>query len=492
MATVLRAPRRLLRLVFGAPARFLGRRPLLLWATVALVAAGVAYGGQRSLIWMETPSFCGRCHTMGLEVTAHERSAHAKVECAECHVGEGLPGLVKAKWDGLGQVIKLVTGRYARPVPPAAHKMPSASETCGRCHDPATAGGDLLVTRSYFLSDQSNTEQRVALVVRGSPASAPETPGIHWHVLAKVEYAAEDPEARVIDWIGVRYPDGTRKEFISQNTVQISEQAGQRAGELSRGSHVRRMSCYDCHNRVGHDLLTPNRALDAALADGRIDRGLPFIKQQGLEVLSGTYGSIADADRAIDGLAQTYHRDFPDVFLERPKQLQQSLAVLTQLYNETASPAMREFPSTYPSYLGHTDSAGCFRCHDGGHYLIKDGRLSNEPIPSRCSLCHTFPSVGQQTPNVMLGPPPPSHDDRLWVFTHKNATSSLTPAGTVCAGCHSKTYCSNCHTTGAVGVKHDNMLFNHAEVVREVTDRPCAYCHQKPFCARCHEKKPPP
>ncbi|MEE8347442.1 MAG: hypothetical protein V3S20_08850 [Dehalococcoidia bacterium] len=89
---------------------------------------------------------------------------------------------------------------------------------------------------------------------------------------------------------------------------------------------------------------------------------------------------------------------------------------------------------------------------------------------------------------MMLGPPPSSHTDSLWVFEHKNETPSLDPPSSNCSECHSQTYCSNCHATGAIAITHDNMYFDHAAVIKETTDQPCSYCHQKPFCERCHEE----
>ncbi len=484
-------PKRLLRGARSAPGKvfaFWTSRPLLLAAVAGLIATIVAFGSMKTMAWMETEDFCGRCHTMQPEVAAHADSPHEDVACAECHVGSGLMGLVKSKWGGMQQAVKLLTGRYPRPIPPAAHGMPPANETCLRCHNPARQRANLLITRSYFQEDQQNTEQRVALVVRLSGDPEQHTSGIHWHVLSDVEYLTRDPAGQVIDWIGVTHPDGSHEEFISQNVVMISGQAGQEAADLRQTGDVRRMSCYDCHNRVGHELLTANSALDEALAAGSIDPDLPFIKKRGLEVLSAKYSSLAEADRAIDGLAESYHRDYPNLFLEKPGQIKQALQTLALIYRQTASPNMQAFSATYPSYMGHTDSTGCFRCHDGGHFKIVDGRLSNEPIPSRCDLCHTFPSVGARAPNVMLGPPPASHQDRLWVFNHKVVAGSTDVTNTSCSACHSQTYCTNCHSTGAVKVKHDNMLFDHASVVRETGQQACAYCHQKPFCDQCHVK----
>jgi hypothetical protein len=49
-------------------------------------------------------------------------------------------------------------------------------------------------------------------------------------------------------------------------------------------------------------------------------------------------------------------------------------------------PAMKVKWGTYPNHIGHTDSTGCFRCHDDGH-KAKDGSV----IKQECELCHTFP-----------------------------------------------------------------------------------------------------
>ncbi len=476
-------PRR--RSFLGRAVAFWTSRPLLLAVVVSMIAAGFAFGGVQALSWMETADFCGQCHTMDPEVRAHLNSPHEAVECAECHVGDGLGGLVKAKVQGFRQLIDLTLGEYAKPIPPAADSMPPASETCLRCHDPARQRDNLLITRSRFGEDGQNTEQRVALVVRLPGDPEQQTSGIHWHVLSKVEYVARDEEGRVIDWIGVERPDGTREEFIAENIVDISEQAGQRAAELQQSGTVKRMTCYDCHNRVGHEFRTPARTVDQAIAQEQIDRDIPFIKKNAQEVIGTRYASLAQADAALRNLLAVYHRDYPRLFLEKPDELQRSLDTLARIYRQTSSPEMQAFPEDYPSYLGHTDSAGCFRCHDGGHNKVEDGRLLNEAIPSRCSLCHTFPSVGPRTPNVMLGPPPTTHTDRLWVFEHKNAASA---DGTVCSSCHSRTYCESCHSTGATQVKHDNMLFDHASVIRETSEQACSFCHQKPFCQRCHEE----
>ena len=444
---------------------------------------------MQTISYMETADFCQRCHTMEPEVVAHENSPHETVECAECHVGNGLSGLIKSKWDGFQQTVKIITGSYARPIPPAAHGMPPPQETCLNCHDPSRQREDLLITRSRFGEDGENTEQRVALVVRLSGDAAQETSGIHWHVLSKVEFLARDDEGRTIDWIGVEKADGTREEYLDQGLVEISEQAGKTAAELRAAGEPRRMSCYDCHNRVGHEFRPAARSIDDAIDDGVIDESIPFIKKEGLATIADKYDSLVLAYDAINDLSASYHRKYPYLFVERPEAVAGSMAVLAEIYRRTSSPEMQAFADDYPSYLGHTDSSGCFRCHDGGHFKIVDGGLSEEAIPSRCSLCHTFPSVGPRAPDVMLGPPPKTHTEGLWTFDHAKVAPSTDASQTSCSSCHSRTYCTNCHSSGATSVEHDNMLFDHASVIRDAGREACTYCHQRPFCLRCHEAK---
>ena len=47
---------------------------------------------------------------------------------------------------------------------------------------------------------------------------------------------------------------------------------------------------------------------------------------------------------------------------------------------------------TYPSNIGHRNSPGCFRCHDGKH-VTPDGKV----IISECKACHTEPQRGPQS-----------------------------------------------------------------------------------------------
>jgi hypothetical protein len=54
-----------------------------------------------------------------------------------------------------------------------------------------------------------------------------------------------------------------------------------------------------------------------------------------------------------------------------------------QLYATNVFPAMNVTWGTHANNLGHTDSPGCFRCHDDQH-KTSDGRV----IRQDCDLCH--------------------------------------------------------------------------------------------------------
>jgi nitrate/TMAO reductase-like tetraheme cytochrome c subunit len=470
-------------------------QPLTLGILMIVVTVVVVFGGARTLAWMESPDFCARCHTMAPEVSEHAFSAHSRVECSECHIGSGLKGFVVAKLGGLRQSAKLLLGTYGDPIPPAADVMPPANDICLKCHDPAAQKANALITKAHYLEDEANTEQRVALVLRQSD-DGDTSNGIHWHVLSTVEYIPRDGHANEIDWIAVERSDGTRVEYLDESLVEISEQAGRHVEELRANNEARRMTCYDCHNRVGHAEPLPGKAVDQAMMENVIDPSIPWVKKNAMEIVSNGFSSDDDLASALRQLTAEYHQNYPYLFVAERQALAESLDSIRNLGEQFIVARAAEHGEVYPDYLGHTDSSGCFRCHDGGHFKLDQGRLSDEAIPSTCSTCHTFPTTGDTAPNVMLGPPPQTHSNRLWVFEHKiEATAGGERAN--CSTCHSQTYCSNCHETGAKLVNHDNMLFDHGAVIRETTTQPCTYCHQKPSCERCHSDEelkdyPPP
>ncbi len=464
-----------------------------------LVVGGLGFAGVFTAVslitWTETADFCGRCHTMAPELQAYEAGPHKSVDCAACHVEPGIIGWLKAKINGTKQLIDVVLGTYPTPIPPPDHAdMPSTVDSCESCHGVTRTAVTTLKTEIVYGEDAANTPEFIGLMIRpggGDPFNVNRS--VHWHVERTVNFYSTDPAAQTIDLVQATQTDGTVATYIAQGKVRVSENAQPDVDAIITSEAKTTMSCYDCHNRVGHDVANPRTGLDDAMQTGSvnptqpgaIDPSLPYIKQQGLQILWATYPNTAAADAAADGIKSFYALNYPPIAASKPAEIDEAINQIKTLYRLTATPDMKVTAATYPNNLGHLDFPGCFRCHDGGHYLVVDGKVTNQTIPSTCDTCHTFPQIGSVA-SLPLGTPPTTHNDRLWVFDHKNVATGTDPGGQSCGQCHAADYCQNCHQTGAVTVDHDAMATNHAAVIRAQGNNACAYCHQPVFCAVCH------
>jgi nitrate/TMAO reductase-like tetraheme cytochrome c subunit len=456
------------------------------------LGAVVVFSGVTMIQWTETADFCGRCHAMDPELVGYELGSHSEVACAECHVEPGIAGWVKAKINGTRQLAEVILGSFPEPVPPPDHDMlPSVQDTCLRCHEVGKLAPANLRTRTSYLEDATNTPQFVGLMIRpggGDPTNVERS--THWHILQEVDYIAEDQNAQTIDWVAVHRDDGQVDEYVAAAKVSDYTDAQPDIDAIKAEGKPRTMDCISCHNRVGHPLPNPRIQMDTRMTADLIDPALPYIKREGMRLLYQGYPSFEVADQDIKQQLDTFYRvNYPSVYENDAAQISQSTDQIQQIYHLTSSPEMRVTAATYPSNIGHTDFVGCFRCHDGGHYLVKDGQLTNTTIPSTCDTCHTWPQLGAVA-SVPLGQPPATHNDDLWVFDHKTVATSKDPGGTTCGDCHAKDYCDNCHVSGAINVDHDQMLTNHAEAIRMAPNgsASCAYCHQEAFCATCHSQ----
>jgi hypothetical protein len=211
-----------------------------------------------------------------------------------------------------------------------------------------------------------------------------------------------------------------------------------------------------------------------------------------MRILWSSYPNVETAYSEIDKLDSFYELHYPDVATSDAAAISEAESSLKILYPLTATPDMKASAASYPDFLGHMDFPGCFRCHDGGHFLVQRNgdfkEVTKQVIPYTCDSCHTWPQIGAAVASLPLGEPPTTHDDALWVFNHKAVASSVDPGTQNCGECHANDYCLNCHKTGAVSVNHEEMMTNHAAVIREQGNTACAYCHQPPYCARCHSE----
>ena len=347
---------------------------------------------------------------------------HKEVTCAECHIEPGLAGFVKAKANGTKQLMGIITGEYPTPIPPPDHaKLPAIKDTCLKCHSleqiTRNGGPVKLVLRPRYRLDETNTRETVAIMIRpagigqgtGTTGTA-DTPaddavkGVHWHVEQKVTYTSGDEHAQQIDLVELTAKDGTVKQYISGRQVAVSTDVKPDVDRLKSSQTSREMNCIDCHNRVGHAVPSPDRAVDESIAAGRISTNLPFIKRDGVALLNGDYPTTDAADKAIAGLRATYAAKYPLAIKNQEAQVTKAIDELKVVYRLIATPAMKVQAKTYPDNLGHQTSPGCFRCHDDAHYLVVKGKITNEKIPSACATCHRSRRSAPEPPASPWGP----------------------------------------------------------------------------------------
>jgi hypothetical protein len=287
---------------------------------------------------------------------------------------------VKAKLNGLHQVKSALNNSYARPIEtPLPHIRP-ANETCYTCHWPEKDFGDVELTRTYFMTDEENSPwtTRMLVHVGGGQEGGGPAHGIHWHAVSsnRVEYIATDDKRLKIPWVRVTDPQGKSTVYKTNDEDAAIDDATIAAAK------PRLMTCTDCHNRPAHQFQSPARAMDKALAAGRVDPSIESIKANGVAALIGKYETEAEA---LAGIAAKLKEEYP----EGGKNVERSIAAIQEVYKQNFFPEMKVSWRAYPDHIGHFDTQGCIRCHDGKHVNEK-----GTAIRSECNLCHTIFAQG--------------------------------------------------------------------------------------------------
>ena len=347
-----------------------------------------AIGSYQTYHFTESVQFCGQaCHgVMKPELVTYLHSPHARVACAECHIGKGAAWYVRSKLSGTYQVYATVASKYPRPIPTPVHNLRPAQETCEECHWPKKFVGNLEHTFSYFLGDETNTPFTVRLLMNvggGDPTHGP-VGGIHWHMNVgnKIEYQAADEARQKIPYVRMTDPQGVVTEFrASRFTNAVTE------------ASLRRMDCMDCHNRPAHRYETPDGAVNLAMALGQIDRSLPYIKTNALYALTRAY---TNETQALEGIATILAVRYPEDARIRPV-----IGAVQQIYRDNFFPDMKASWKVYPDNIGHKDWPGCFRCHDGQHKSPDGKRIIKA---NDCNACHTILAQGNTAELNQLTP----------------------------------------------------------------------------------------
>lgn len=338
---------------------------------VLAIAAGLTF---KAVHYMDSTEFCGMaCHVvMEPEYTAFKRSPHVRVGCAGCHIGAGAEWFVKAKISGSWQLIAVAFDLYPRPIKTPVHSLRPSSGTCEQCHTPTKFVGDRLKVRRHYAEDEANTELMTALMVKIGGEQNGSSNGIHWHVdpANTVRYLS-DPSRETIYEIELTDQDlGTTKVYRTEEAAPAD-------------AEWRTMDCIDCHNRPSHNYRSPEAEIDLALAEGRIDRSLPYIRREGLRILTEKEYASHDEARAGISAAVTafYQQEYPE--LAGSPAVVEAGKALGDAYCWNNFPHMRVTWNLYPNHIGHQGSPGCFRCHDNKHKTD-----TGEKVGKKCSTCH--------------------------------------------------------------------------------------------------------
>ncbi|MBI4771434.1 MAG: hypothetical protein HY784_13755 [Chloroflexi bacterium] len=345
-------------------------------------------------------------------------------------------------------IVSLAFKQYEFPI--TASELRPARDTCERCHFPEKFSDDSLRQIQRYGTDVNSSPTSVYLVLKtgGGSKRLGLGRGIHWHIENRILYYPTDKEEQHIPYVRVYNDDGTVDEY-----TDLSEGAGVDPASMPE-SALKEMDCITCHNRITHLVNTPEASLDIALSRGVIDAGIPEIKAKGVEVLRASYISQGQALNGIAGLEAYYRVYYPDYYAANQGTVRSAVATLQEIYNQSVFLHQRSDWDSHPNNLGHKDTPGCFRCHDGKHL-----NADQEAVRLECNLCHSVPVMSSAQDfvteiEISRGPEPQSHLNPNWIAQHHLAFDNAT-----CANCHStanpggtdnSSFCSNSACHGSV------------------------------------------
>jgi hypothetical protein len=377
------------------------------------------------------------------EYAAYQTSPHARIACVECHIGrEFIGNQIFRKAGDVKHIVAMTFKTYEYPI--QVKNMRPARETCEKCHSPEKFSDDSLRVISHTHDDEDNTPYSIYLVLKTGGGVKREGlgRGIHWHIVSKVYYYPTDSREQNIPFVRVINDDGSMVDYVDVASNFDPSTIDQ--------SKLKEMDCITCHNRITHRIYTPEESVDHALSLGQISQGIPDIRKKGVEVLKAEYATQSDAQAGIAKLASYYKGNYPDFYELNSGKVDGAIQVLQQIYSDSVFIDQKVSWDTHPSNIGHIDSPGCFRCHDGKHLDDKQ-----QAIRLECNLCHSVPIVKGADNfvtkiEISTGAEPESHRNPNWISLHNQAF------GSSCTACHTMddpggtsntSFCSNsaCH-----------------------------------------------
>lgn len=362
------------------------RNMLLVFITgTSLLILMSVIGAYKAFHYTESVQFCGvLCHgVMTPEFTTYKNSPHGRVKCVECHIGAGADWYVHSKISGARQVIKYLSNTYKKPVQTPVKDLRPAEETCKQCHWPGKLFSTMDFNRTYFLSDNKNSEWHLRMLMNVG-AGHGQTRGVHAHMNIDQDlyYVADDEKRQKISWIKTVDKDGKETIYTTSSSKYKDTEPP--------ASLVRKMDCIDCHNRPTHRFEPPYRLMDEAMQRGDIDALIPKIREKGMEVLSKEYKSTDEALDTIKNSLENYYKEkMPDFYAAHKDAIEKAAEAVKVMFQNNMFPEMKVRWDTHPENIGHLYTPGCFRCHDGEHKTVQGATITKD-----CKACHLIIEQG--------------------------------------------------------------------------------------------------
>lgn len=422
------------------------RKFFLIFLVITFLFVSVsAFGSYQAYEHTESVSFCGEtCHAvMKPEFVAFQNSPHASLTCVDCHVGEGARWYVKSKLNGVHQLYSVAFETYDKPIKTPVANMRPARDTCSHCHWKEKFVGTKLKTFNRYAYDEKNSLRQIRMLIDvggGSPETGP-VRGIHWHMNLnnEVTFVASDSQRQIIPWVQAKDRNGNTTVYVAANSTLTPEQIN--------SAPKRRMDCIDCHNRPAHIYNPPDVAVDNAFTANRLDVSLPYLKRQAIEALSKPYNTEDEALKTIASTLGDYYRtNHAALYSEKRTSVDGAIAEMQRIFKINFFPEMKTDWQAHPNNIGHLQSSGCFRCHDGEHKSNTGKVISND-----CNICHTV---------LYDSARPAEQNPRSGGFEHPVDLGGL--SGRKCESCHQA-----------------NKPFQHPVNLGDISMFQCAECHPR-------------
>jgi nitrate/TMAO reductase-like tetraheme cytochrome c subunit len=337
--------------------------------------------------------FCSSCHEMTPEYYTWKASAHAEVDCVNCHIEPGAKNLAKDKANGLVQVFDNLTNRYTAPI-----QMPKniPNSACERCHNmktrEVTPSGDLIIPHDKHLTKGIKCVECHSGVAHGKIAER--------NVTFKTDYS--------------KWDDSLGKAMMSDVTF----------------TQPKMQDCMDCHKARG--VSTACTTCHSTGMKPESHNAADF-KNGGHGVLAGK--DIKECNNCHQYMSDTEIKEIKDpspteLFLNGGKSTQQTITA--QEYAKENSFCKQCHTKRPPSHV-----SGWSSLH---------GPIATKDLP-RCLTCHDQQNTGfNKISNVTCSSCHPAmHAGKDYKKTHPIDLTGVTEPKELCYSCHDKPVCTKCH-----------------------------------------------